>query len=80
MQLGSGVGVCVQSGVRVGRIGVDVRVTGRNAAQRGFHPTRKHSTGWFKVPPAVPLSPAMLFSTRVSAGMKPPLPPPTIRP
>ena len=25
--------------------------------QRGFHPTRNPSTGWFKIPPAVPLSP-----------------------
>ena len=31
-------------------------VHGRIAAQRGFHPTRHHSTGWFKVLPA-PLSP-----------------------
>ena len=42
-------------------------ITGRNAAQRRFHPTRNASTGWFKVLPAVP------FSTRVSAGMKHPL-------
>ena len=41
--------------------------------QRGFYPTRKDSTGWFKVLPAVPLSPAMPFNSRVSAGMKPPL-------
>ena len=46
---------------------------GRNAAQRGFHPCRNPSTGWFKVPPAVPLSPAVPFSTRFSAGMNPPM-------
>ena len=40
---------------------------GRNAAQNGFHPTRKSSTDWFKVPPAVP------FSTGISEGMKPAL-------
>ena len=40
-------------------------IAGRNAAQRRY----QLSTGRFKVPPA-PLSP---FSTRVSAGMKPPL-------
>ena len=48
-----------------------LHVTGRNAAQRGFHPARKPSTGWCKVPPAVLLSPAVAFCTRVSAGMKP---------
>ena len=48
-------------------------VTGRNAAQWGFHPTRNPSTGWYKVPPAVPLSPAVPGSTRVSASMKPPM-------
>ena len=43
-------------------------------AQGGSHPTRNPSTGWFKVPPPVPLSPPVPFctSTRVSAGMKPP--------
>ena len=46
-------------------------VHGRNAAQRGFHPTRKLTTGWFKVPPAVALSPAVPFCTLDSAGMKP---------
>ena len=45
----------------------------RNAAQRGFHPTGNPSSGWFMVPPAVAASPAVPFSTRVSAGMKPPL-------
>ena len=40
-------------------------VAEQNATRRWFHPTRKHSTGWFKVPPAVPLSPAVPFSTRV---------------
>ena len=40
---------------------------------RGFHPTKKNSSGWFKVPPAVPLSPAVPVSTRVSAEMKHPL-------
>ena len=48
-------------------------VTGRNADQRGFHPTRSPSTGRFKVPPAVPLLPAVPLCTRVSAGMKPAL-------
>ena len=48
-------------------------VTGRNAAQRGFHPTRKPSINWFKVPPEVPLTPAVPFSSRVSAGINPPL-------
>ena len=43
-------------------------ITGRNAAQRWFHPTRKPSTDWFKVSPAMTLSPAVPFSTRVSAG------------
>ena len=33
-------------------------------AQSGFHPGRKSSTGWLKVPPAVP------FCTVVSAGTK----------
>ena len=42
-------------------------ITGRNAAQRGFHPTRKPSTDWSKVSPAVP------SCTRISTGMKPPL-------
>ena len=41
----------------------------RNAAQRGFKPTRKASIGWFKVPPAVPLSQAVPLYTRVSAGI-----------
>ena len=45
-------------------------VTGRNAVQNGFHPTRKPSTGLIKIAPAVPLSPAVSFCTRVSAGMK----------
>ena len=45
--------------------------TGRNAAQRGFHPTRNLKTGWCKVPPAVLLSPAVPLCPRVSAGMKP---------
>ena len=40
---------------------------------RGFHPTRKFSTGWCKVPPAVPFPPAVSFGTRVSARMNPPL-------
>ena len=40
-------------------------VTARNAAHGGFHPTRKHRTGWFKVPPAAPLSPAVPLCTRV---------------
>ena len=39
--------------------------------KRGCHHTRTPSTGWFKVPPAVPLSPAMPFRTRVSAWMNP---------
>ena len=47
-------------------------VTGRNA-QRGFQPTRNPSTGWFRVPPAVSLSPAVPFCTRACAGMKPPM-------
>ena len=34
---------------------------------------QKLGTGWFKVLPAVPLSPVMPFCTRVSAGMKLPL-------
>ena len=48
------------------------QVTGRNAAQWGIHPIRDPSTGWYKVPPAVPLSPAVPASTRVSARKKPP--------
>ena len=43
--------------------------TGQNAAQRGFHPTRNPSTGRVKVPPPVPLLPAVPFWTSVSAGM-----------
>ena len=46
---------------------------GRNAAQWGFHPTRNPSTGRCKVPPPVPLSPAMPARTRISARMKPPM-------
>ena len=38
-------------------------------AQRGFHPSRKPSTGWFKVPPVPSVA-------KVSAEMKPPLGPP----
>ena len=34
-------------------------------AQRGVHPTGNPSTGWFKVPPAVPLSPAVRGCTRI---------------
>ena len=45
-----------------------LHITGRNAAQRVLYPNRNSSTGWFKVPLAVPLSPAVSFSTRVSAG------------
>ena len=37
------------------------------------HPTINPGTGWVKVPPPVPLSPAVPFCTRVSAEMKPPL-------
>ena len=33
----------------------------------GFHPTRNLSTGRYKVPPAVSLSPVVPASTRVSA-------------
>ena len=47
-------------------------ITARNATQGGFHPTRNSSTGWFKVLPAVSLSPAVPLCTRFSAGMKPP--------
>ena len=39
--------------------------------KRGFHPTRIPSTGWFKVPSAVPSSLAVPFCTRVSAWMNP---------
>ena len=49
----------------------------RNAAQHGWgglHPIRKPKTGWCKVPPVVPLSPAVSVCTRVSGRMKPPLP------
>ena len=42
-------------------------------AQRGFHPTRNPGTGWLKIPPAVPLSPAVPICTRVSAGMNTPM-------
>ena len=48
-------------------------ITGRNAAQRWFHPTRSPSTGWCTFPAAVPFPPPVPFSTRVPAGMKPPL-------
>ena len=41
----------------------------------GFVLTRKPSTGWYKVPPVVPLSPDVPASTRVSARMNPPWPP-----
>ena len=37
------------------------RITGRNAAQRGFHLTRNPIAGWCKVPPVVSLSPAVTF-------------------
>ena len=37
------------------------------------HLTINPSTGWFTFPPAVPLSPAVPFCTRVSTVMKPPL-------
>ena len=46
-------------------------VNGRNAVQRGFIPPKNLSTGWCKVPPAVPFSPAVPASTRVSARMNP---------
>ena len=62
--------MCPQGLTYIGHISVGAAVappsneevrhaTGRNAAQRRFHPTRKSSTGWFKVPPAVPLSPVV---------------------
>ena len=43
------------------------------SAQRGLHPTRKPSTDWLKVPPALSSSPAMPFCTKESVGMQPPL-------
>ena len=46
-------------------------ISGRNAAHRGFHPSRNPSTGWCKFPPAVPFTPALPASTRISAEMKP---------
>ena len=46
-------------------------INGRSAAQRGAYPVRNPSTGWFNVSPAVPLSPAVPFCTRVSAGLNP---------
>ena len=51
-----------QSSVRVSNI--KLNITGRNFAQRGFHPARNPSAGRCTVPP---------FWTRVSAGMKFPL-------
>ena len=48
-------------------------IHGRIAAHGGFHPTRKPSTGWFKVLPAVPFPSAVPFCTAVSARMKPAL-------
>ena len=46
-----------------------VHITGRIAAQRGFHPTRNPSNGRCKIPPAEPFTPAVPVSTRVSAGI-----------
>ena len=43
-------------------------ITGRNATQKWFHPTRNPSTGWCTVPPAVPFLPAVPFCTKVSTG------------
>ena len=53
--------------------GVGGQITRRIAAQRGFYPTRKTSTSWYTILPAVPLSSAVLFCTRVYTGMKPAL-------
>ena len=44
-------------------------------ALRGFHPAGNPRTDWCKVPPAVPLSPAVSFCSRVSGRMKPPVGP-----
>ena len=61
-----------QNGVRVGANDLH----GRIAAQSGVHSCRNPITGWFKVPPAVPLSPEVPFGNRVYAGINPPLGPP----
>ena len=46
---------------------------GRTAAHGVVHPTRKASTSWYLIPPAVPLSPAVPYCTTVSGGMNPPM-------